>query len=154
MTTHSERKSARASAGGGSVDSYFPALVGGAIGTFLNAMLYLVAVGNGVDMTGRIGSSGSGISISLASVLIVSFLPALPAQAVYFAFGKWSPRPAREFMLAALVVWTLSLIGPAMMANVSVTAAIIAAVMHTVAAMSISAAVLGRIRMHLRAEVQ
>ena len=137
--------------------SYLPALVGGLAAALINGAIYLIVTAVGLDLRVATGGSTARPSLSLGMILAASFLSAFPAQGLYLAIERWTQRPAREFLLSALVVWAVLLIGPAAMTNVSVSAGVVVAVMQTVAACSISLAILQHSRLHslhLRAELQ
>ncbi len=156
MSTLAERKPARVAP---SIDprSYLPAVVGGLAAALINGSIYLIVTAVGLDMSVKTGASTARPSLSLGPIFVASFVSAFPAQWLYFTIERWTQRPAREFMLSALVVWAVSLIVPAAMTNVSVSAGAVVAVMQTVTACSISLAILQHSRLHslhIRAEVQ
>jgi len=122
------------------------AILGAAVATVLNLVLYAIAVGIGdVDLLAPTGPGSSDLrEMGTGPVVTFSVLPALLAAGLAALLARVTAAPRRWFGGIALVILLLSFV-PSLQLDVSNGAKLTLVLMHVAAAAAIVAALLPRL---------
>jgi hypothetical protein len=146
MATQANNASIHRSIGLGSV--LMASLIGGGIATVGNLILLLLAGVLNIPLTVYLGSPGPNTPIAPIAappVIFFSLLPAIIGGLLYFALTKISAKAATIFMIIAVIVALLSLF-PIFGQPLGVAGMIVLILMHVVAAIAITWALVSRAR--------
>ena len=120
------------------------ALLAGVAAAVLNLIVYAVASAAGVAFIVQMDSSSPAGPMPAPSFAIGSFVPALVAGGLLLALDVFTKHPVRIFVGIAAAVALLSMGGPATVAAASFGTHVALAVMHVVAAATITTMLLRR----------
>lgn len=121
------------------------ALAGGALAAVLNLLLYFVARAAGVPFEGRFGGPEAPIGhLVVPMVAVASLLPAPLAAAIYGLLVRSTRRPRVIFLALTVLFCLLSCGGPMNIGDATPATKLVLALMHFVAAASISGALVRR----------
>ena len=118
------------------------ALKGGAIAAVLNLSLGLVATAAGVDFMGQLEAGGALEQIPTAMFAVSSLIPAVFAGLIAWAMRKKTEKAGVIFLGLSIVFTLLSMGGPAGLVGASMGTKVVLGVMHVVAAVPITLALL------------
>lgn len=117
-------------------------LSGGAIAALTNLVVYFAAKAAGVAMVGQFDSSAPASTLPVGMVILASVVPALVATGLLAAMNRFMARPSRVFAGLASVGALLSMGGPLTLEGADGTTKAALALMHVIAAVAISGALL------------
>lgn len=123
---------------------FVAALAGGAAAAVANVVVYFVALAAGVTMTAQFEPGAAATVLPAFMPAVSSIVPAIGAAALMSALNVALARPTHAFVGIAVVFGVLSMGGPATLAEASLGTQLALAVMHVVAGVAITAAIVVR----------
>ena len=118
------------------------AVAGGAVAAAVNTGLYLLFHALGVAFMIQPDPAAPAAPISAPSFGVASFVAALLAGGLLLLLGRFTTKARRAFVVIACAITALSLAGPATIGGASSGTRVALMLIHLVAAMSISRALL------------
>ncbi len=113
-------------------------ILAGVLAAALNAVVYLAASALGaIPPDVEVGNTGG--PLPLGAVVVFSFVPAILAAGFLVFLGRFSRRPFRVFVVAAVLVFLLSLYTPFSITGAPLAMIVALELMHLVAALVIVA---------------
>jgi len=118
------------------------AVAGGATAAAANTGLFLLLHGLGVDFSIQPIPTAPAAPIPIYNFAVASFLPALIAGGLLLLLGRFTTRAATTFVVIACAFCLVSLAGPATVGGASAATRMALMLMHLLAAVVISTALM------------
>jgi len=118
------------------------AVAGGAVAAAVNTGLFLLLHGLGIDFSIQPIPTAPAAPIPVPNFAVVSFLPALIAGVLFMVLGRFTTKARTAFVVIACAFAVLSLAGPAAIGGASTATRMALMLMHLVAAVVISGALM------------
>jgi len=120
----------------------FAAVAGGAVAATANTVLFRLLDRLGVDFSIQTSATAPAAPIPAPSFAVASFLPALVAGGLLILLDRFTTKARTAFVVIACAFAVLSLAGPATVGGASAATRMALMLMHLVAAVVISGALM------------